>query len=314
MLRITDARTGETVDAVRARRGLTRVEAHVERDDLSALRVLLVADVLARALELGGTPVVTVADPPPGLRARADALGIRRAEGERGGAGPALHVLESADGAPEDPGSEASGPAATGPAVSGPAASGETVPGEAAGGEPAAMDATTMDASSMDASSIGAASMDPASPDGAPVDQAPVDQDRVVLGLLDADPDGVRVEVAPVRGTADHTLLRMILLATPRRQPLDLAAADLDGARETLARWRKAVAGWATRPSRPVPEHVRQELRAAWEDDLDVPAVLEVLRRVEHAGDIPDGARFETYAYADRLLGLELTRDIGTQW
>ena len=33
--------------------------------------------------------------------------------------------------------------------------------------------------------------------------------------------------------------------------------------------------------------------------------------RVETAGTVPDGARFETYAYADRLLGLELTRDIG---
>ncbi|MFJ8010560.1 cysteine--tRNA ligase [Streptomyces fagopyri] len=304
MLRITDARTGETADAVRARRGLTRVEAHVERDDLSALRVLLVADVLARALELGGTPVVTVADPPAGLRARADALGIRRAEGERGGAGPALHVLVSAGGAPEDRGPEGSGPAA-----SRPAASGEAVPGEAAGGETIAMDATSTEAASMGPAPMGAASMTPA-----PTDPVSVDQDPVIPGLFTADPDGVRVEVAPVRGSADHSLLRMILLATPRRQPLDLAAADLDGARETLGRWRKAVAGWATRPSRPVPEHVRQELRAAWEDDLDVPAVLEVLRRVEHAGDIPDGARFETYAYADRLLGLELTRDIGTQW
>ncbi|MFE5137127.1 hypothetical protein ACFRDV_05545 [Streptomyces fagopyri] len=319
MLRITDARTGETVDAVRARRGLTRVEAHVERDDLSALRVLLVADVLARALELGGTPVATVADPPAGLRARADALGIRRAEGERGGAGPALHVLVSAGGAPEGSGSETSGSEGSGPAAFGPAASGETVPGEAAGGETTAMDATTMDATSMGAASMAPASMAPASmgpvpTDPVPVDQNSVDEDPVIPGLFTADPDGVRVEVAPVRGSADHSLLRMILLATPRRQPLDLAAADLDGARETLGRWRKAVAGWATRPSRPVPEHVRQELRAAWEDDLDVPAVLEALRRVEHAGDIPDGARFETYAYADRLLGLELTRDIGTQW
>ncbi|MFF4515153.1 hypothetical protein [Streptomyces mirabilis] len=225
MLRITDARTGEPIDAVPARRSLTRVEAHVERDDLSALRVLLVADVLARTLELGGTPVVTVADSPPELRARADALGIRRAEGDRSGAGPALHVL--------------------------------------------APDATSV--------------------------------------------EGIRIEVAPVLGTADPALLRMVLLAAPRRQPVDLAAADLDGARETLARWRKSVATWATRPSRPVPERVRQELRAAWEDDLDVPAVLEVLRRVEHADDVPDGARFETYAYADRLLGLELTRDIGAQ-
>lgn len=255
VLRITDARTGETVDAVRARRGLTRVEAHVEREDLSALRVLLVADVLARALELGGTPVVTVADPPPGLRARADSLGIRRAEGERGGAGPALHVL-------------------TPPAAKLPA--------------------------------------DTAATDTDPTDSTPSNAAQGP-SPLDTAPDGVRVEVAPVSGTADPELLRMILLATPRRQALDLAAADLDGARETLARWRAAVAGWATRPSKPVPEHVRQELRAAWEDDLDVPAVLAALRRVEHAEDMPDGARFETYAFADRLLGLELTRDIGAQ-
>jgi hypothetical protein len=52
-------------------------------------------------------------------------------------------------------------------------------------------------------------------------------------------------------------------------------------------------------------------LRAAWEDDLDVPAALEVLRRLEEAEDVPPGARFESYAYADRLVGLELTREIG---
>ncbi|MGQ4382423.1 hypothetical protein [Streptomyces sp. SAS_270] len=224
MLRITDARTGEPTDAVNARRSLTRVVAHVAQGDTSALRVLLVADVLARALELGGTPVVTVADPPPELRARADALGIRRAEGGILGPGPVLHVL--------------------------------------APGEPA--------------------------------------------------PDGIRVEVAPVTGTADPSLLRMALLARPRQEPVDLDSACLDDARETLGHWRRAVATWATRPSKPVPEQVRHELRAAWEDDLDVPAVLDVLRRVERAEDVPEGARFETYAYADRLLGLELTRDIGT--
>lgn len=224
MLRITDVRTGESTDAVRARRVLARVQVHLTGADTSALRVLLVADVLARALELGGTPAVTAADPPADLRARADALGIRRGEAGTADVGPALHVL----------------------------APGDTVT------------------------------------------------------------EGIRVEVAPVTGTAEPALLRMILLATPRREPVDLAAADLEGARETLARWRKAVATWATRPSKPVPEAVRQELRAAWEDDLDVPAVLDVLRRVENDEDVPYGARFETYAYADRLLGLELTRDIGS--
>ncbi|MEV5342028.1 hypothetical protein AB0K93_26625, partial [Streptomyces sp. NPDC052676] len=57
MLRIIDAGTGEPVEAAPARRGLTRVEAHAPGLDPTALRVLLVADVLVRALELGGTPV-----------------------------------------------------------------------------------------------------------------------------------------------------------------------------------------------------------------------------------------------------------------
>jgi hypothetical protein len=63
---------------------------------------------------------------------------------------------------------------------------------------------------------------------------------------------------------------------------------------------------------RPVPDDIGGRLRTAWEDDLDVPRVLGVLRSVEEAGpELPDGARFETYAYIDRLLGLELTRDLG---
>jgi hypothetical protein len=189
--------------------------------------VLLVADVLARALELGGTPVVTVASPPAALRARADDLGIRPAEPDAPGLGQALHVLGA----------------------------GGTAPG------------------------------------------------------------GLRVEVAPATAPADPaappSAVRLALLACPRRQPAALGTSALTEARDTLVRWRKAVAAWANRPSRPIPEQVRQELRAAWEDDLDIPAVLDVLRCVESADDVPDGARFETYAYADRLLGLELTREIG---
>ncbi|MET7606326.1 hypothetical protein ABZS96_28200 [Streptomyces avermitilis] len=224
MLRITDAGTGEPTDV---RPGLTGVHAHVARADTSALRVLLVADVLARALELGGTPVVMVADPPAELRARADALGIRRAETDALGGGQILHVL-----GPEDPVA-----------------------------------------------------------------------------------DGIRVEVAPASGPAESaessSAVRLALLAHPRSGPVDLDSGALTEAQETLARWRKTVALWANHPSKPIPEHVRQELRTAWEDDLDILAVLDVLRRLERADDVPDGARFESYAYADRLLGLELTREIG---
>ncbi|WP_443062030.1 hypothetical protein [Streptomyces sp. NBC_00490] len=231
VLHIIDARTG---DPVPARRGPTRVEAHVPGYDGTALRVLLVADVLARALEIGGTPVWSLLSAERDraeLRAGAAALGIRPFEDGRD-----------------------SGPGAGGPQV---------VHVVAEGG---------------------------------------------------ATPDGVRLAVAPVTGSpadTDPGVLRLALLSHRRGLPVRLDAAAVSEAHDTLVRWRRAVAGWARNPSKAVPEDIRGELRTAWEDDLDIPGVLRVLRRVE-ASDLPEGARFETYAYADRLLGLELTRELGT--
>ncbi|BBC38204.1 hypothetical protein SGFS_094980 [Streptomyces graminofaciens] len=245
MLRITDARTGEPAEL---RRALTRVHAHVRRSDTSALRVLLVADVLARVLELGGIPVLPVADPPAGLRDRANALGIRPTEAAVAGGGQVLHVV-----GPDEPPPGAEGATADGIRVEVARASGPTE--------------------------------------------------------VEAEPGGPGSPGASSASSA--SALRLALLSRARHTPADLDDTDLAGAGRTLDRWRGTVAAWATRPSRPVPEHVRQALRAAWENDLDVPAVLDVLREVEVADDLPDGARFETYAYADRLLGLELTRDIG---
>lgn len=239
MLRITDARTGQPVDAAPARRGLTRVEAHTQGFDPTNLRVLLVADLLVRALELGGTPVWALLKgerQQAELRAAGTALGVRPFEDGRDsgtglGEAQVLHVVSE-------------------------------------GGE---------------------------------------------------TPDGVRVRVAPVRREAsgppdgtDPAVLRLTLLAHPRNRTVTVGPATLGEAGDTLGRWRRAVAGWAHRPSRPVPDPVRAELRTAWEDDLDTVRVLSVLHAVETDPGMADGARFETYAYADRLLGLDLTRDLGS--
>ncbi|MDT0610980.1 hypothetical protein [Streptomyces lancefieldiae] len=232
MLRIIDARTAEPVPAAPARRGPTRVEVHAPGHDTTGLRVLLVADLLVRALELDGTPawpLLTGAEDRARLREDAAALGIRPFEdGRVGGAGQAVHVV-------------------------------------CEGG---------------------------------------------------AAPDGATVAVAPVtpaeQGPADPDALRLALLERHHHARVELGATALDEARDTLARWRRAVAAWARQPSRPVPGEVRDRLRAAWEDDLDAPGVLRVLRDVETDPGLPDGARFETYAYADRFLGLELTRDLGS--
>ncbi|WP_324784870.1 hypothetical protein [Streptomyces sp. H51] len=242
MLRITDARTGEPVDATPTRRGLTRVVAHAPGHDTTALRVLLVADLLVRALELGGTPVWAL-------------LAGRREREELRAAAAALGVRPFEDG-PE-----------TGPGPGG-------------------------------ARVIHVAAEDGPVPDGV----------RVAVAAATADAPG-----GDTPATADDpSVLRLALLSRRRTAPARLDAAALTDARDTLARWRGAVAAWARRPSRPVPDEVRGRLRAAWEDDLDLPAVLEVLTRVENDPGLPDGARFETYAYADRLLGLDLTRDLGS--
>ncbi|NJP52198.1 hypothetical protein HCJ93_19625 [Streptomyces sp. SBST2-5] len=241
VLRITDARTGALVDAAPARRGLTRIEAHTSGFDPTNLRVLLVADLLVRALELGGTPVWAM-------------LSGERERAELRAAGAALGVRPLED----------------------------------------AHDAGT---------GLGEA--------------------QVLHVLADdsaAAPEGVRVAVAPAHGEGipgasdgtDPAALRLALLSRPRGTAVRLGAEDLDEAARTLAEWRGAVAGWAHHPSRPIPDPVRADLRAAWENDLDVPGVLRVLREVASVPGIPDGARFETYAYADRLLGVDLTRDLGT--
>ncbi|MFS8200063.1 hypothetical protein ACLVWQ_15410 [Streptomyces sp. CWNU-52B] len=271
MLRITDTRTGDSTTAAPARRGLTRVEAHVPRPDTTGLRVLLVADVLVRALEIGGTPVWTVLTGTEGraeLRDRAAWLGIRPFEDERDSS-PGLSTAQALR-------------------VRGPADEPGDGPAHGPGGEPT--DGGTIAGGTAEAGPAGG---------GLLVDVAPADIESGVT------------ESGAAEGEGSATALRLALLARPRREPLRLGAADLADAEDQLKRWRGAVAGWATRPSGPVPESVRQQLRAAWEDDLDVPAVLAVLREVETSGTVPDGARFETYAYADRLLGLELTRDIG---
>ncbi|MFJ3025403.1 hypothetical protein ACIPH4_31235 [Streptomyces tendae] len=265
MLRIIDARTGEPAPAAPARRAPTRVEAHVRGRDADALRVLLVADLLMRALELDGTPawaVLTGTAEADRLRKDAAALGIRPFEdGAATGHGPAtgqgVRVVAEATAA----------------------GAAELVAEFGAEGE-----------------DEGGADRDEDGRDETTVAVAPVRPAALDLDSDLADPDAVR----------------LALLERQHHARVELDATALDEARDTLARLRRAVADWARHPSRPVPVEVRDRLRAAWEDDLDAPGVLRLLRRVETDPDLADGARFEICAYADRFLGLHLTRDVGS--
>lgn len=109
----------------------------------------------------------------------------------------------------------------------------------------------------------------------------------------------------------DPLTLRLAFLDHHYRDQMDLSWRAIHAADATLRRWRARVAAWACEPSAPMSRsHVKAVLAAA-QDDLDTPAALSELRELETDGMVSPGAKFETFAYLDRLLGLDLARDVG---
>ncbi len=109
----------------------------------------------------------------------------------------------------------------------------------------------------------------------------------------------------------DALALRLAFLSSRYRQQANLSWDAIAAADSTLARWRRAVADWAEEPSRAMDAGYRAEILAAFDDDLDTPKALQALRRLEKDDDVAAGAKFETFAWADRLLGLDLAREVG---
>ena len=132
--------------------------------------------------------------------------------------------------------------------------------------------------------------------------------------------DAVLIGVGPVEdltqraadgNRGDLLALRLALLSCPYRQPVKLTQAALADAAESVGRWRRRVAEWASQPSRPIPAEAATMIRDAFDDDLDTVAALDLLHSVECRQDVPAGAKFETFLFVDRVLGLEFPREIG---
>ena len=109
----------------------------------------------------------------------------------------------------------------------------------------------------------------------------------------------------------DPLALRLAFLSSRYRQQANLSWDAIAAADKTLARWRTAVAAWAESPSQALVQPVADELLEAFEDDLDTPRALQVLRRLEKDPAVAEGAKFETFAWADALFGLDLARLVG---
>jgi hypothetical protein len=59
-----------------------------------------------------------------------------------------------------------------------------------------------------------------------------------------------------------------------------------------------------------VTAQIAKRIQSAFRD-LDTVSALALMRGLEADPDVPAGAKFETFLYADRILGLDLPRDIG---
>lgn len=116
----------------------------------------------------------------------------------------------------------------------------------------------------------------------------------------------------PIRAGHDPVTLRCVLLSTHYRQPVPLTIPRIADAARLLLRWRQRVADWSTHSSAPMPAHIIDAASRAFDRNLDVPAVLELMRHVESDAATAPGAKFETFVHLDRVLGFDLTRYLGT--
>ena len=115
----------------------------------------------------------------------------------------------------------------------------------------------------------------------------------------------------PDLGGLDPLALRLALLQRPYRADADVSRGKLQVADAELRELREQVRHWATSPSKPMcAQHVGDYLDAL-DDDLDTPAALATLSALAADPEIPDGSKFEAFAYFDRFLGLDLARDVG---
>ncbi|HWG13750.1 MAG TPA: hypothetical protein VG268_10815 [Streptosporangiaceae bacterium] len=132
-------------------------------------------------------------------------------------------------------------------------------------------------------------------------------------GNVTAGPDGHgprRLSELTARGI-DPLAARLGFMRQRYRDGVDLSWDQLASQDKTLTGWRIAVAQWANSPSAAMSTGYTEAISAAFEDDLDTPAALAQLQLLHDDTGVAPGAKFETFAAADRLLGLDLARDIG---
>jgi hypothetical protein len=131
-----------------------------------------------------------------------------------------------------------------------------------------------------------------------------------ISGQSPRHPGPRRLSEVTARGI-DPLTVRLVYMHNRYREGVDLTWEMLTGWDQILTGWRRSVAQWANSPSAAMSVRYADAITAAFEDDLMVPLALRELQVLEEDDEVAPGAKFETFAAADRLLGLDLARDIG---
>ena len=104
----------------------------------------------------------------------------------------------------------------------------------------------------------------------------------------------------------DPLAIRLCFLENKYRSQMDLTWSSIEGAHETLKRWRMKMSQWGSEKSM----QIDPEIESAFNTDLDTPRVIMRLREIEKSDSDNKASIFR---YADQVLGLDLERPLETK-
>ena len=134
---------------------------------------------------------------------------------------------------------------------------------------------------------------------------------HAATGTVGAGDGGPRRWSDVTAAAIDPLALRLVFTRHRYREDTVVTWDLLAAADQMLSAWRQFVAEWANSPSAAMPQRYADAVTAAFDDDLDTMTAMAQLQLLIIDPDVAPGAKFETFAAADRLLGLDLARDIG---
>ena len=109
----------------------------------------------------------------------------------------------------------------------------------------------------------------------------------------------------------DALALRFCFMENRYRSQMDLSWNSIQAAHLTLQRWRRAYQAWKKNPAEES-DRAREliaDIAASFNDDLDTPRAMILLRGVER-GDLTDGEKRAVFEKVDQLFGLDLLEEL----